>query len=323
MVTSHEWTFVSAFIDLDSYQKGNTNSRSAKDYLDSAISTLSLPVPLCIFLSESVYDIVLKKTENRTYPTSIIPINFEALRTFSFYERICKNRSSDKYKNFYTNNRNTPAYFILTASKFEFLKMAVEKNQFNSSMFAWIDFHYGHCDKSFSLESMHNQVKDIVSYPLSYWPKNRYNLGLISWVPTSNFLDKSLYDRPDGIRTGFAGGFNCGPASTINKIADALFKELQETVSQGMGHAEEQLYYYLYRKNPEWFDIFPCDYYSIIFNVLYPTRDINCTINFLLPKLVDDKQFNVAKTCIAKLIMSHTKGLIELPQTFFNKYFLF
>lgn len=317
---THPWTFVSSFIDLDPYQKDKPQCRSAKGYLEGAISTLSLPVPLCLFISSHLCDIIQEKIKDRQHPTTIIPVDFEELMVYSVYKKVCENREHPTYKKVYESNRNTPAYFLTNVAKFEFLNEAVHINPYKSDMFAWIDFHYGHCDKMFSIEQLHKHVQDMIAYPLSYYPKNKYSFGLISWVPTSHFVDKSLYYNPRGISTTFAGGFHCGAASIIPRIWNAIYVELVETVQQGMGHADEQLYYYVYRKNPEWFDVFPCDYYGIIFNVLYPTRDIGCTLTHLLPKLQQDGQTKLLRSIVSKLCLSHEKGLITLPDSFFTTY---
>lgn len=315
---THPWTFVSCFLNLDSFQAGNPNCRPARGYLEKAISTLELPAPICVFVSADMYEIVLEKAKHRTYPTEIIPLEFADFHVFKFFEKVFENRTKGIYKEMYANSRNTPAYFLTNVAKWECLRKAVERNPFGSSIYAWIDFHYGHCDPNFSLDELKDHISELVSYPLRYLP-NVYMLPLISWLPTSHYHNKSLYYTTH-MRTTFAGGFHYGPANLIPQISEAILKEFEETVEQGYGHADEQLVYYVYRHHPEWFDVFPCDYYKMVFNALYPRYDIGCTLRHLLPGLLADNQTKLLRSVISKLIQSHTKGLIQLDQGFFNTY---
>ena len=97
-------------------------------------------------------------------------------------------------------------------------------------------------------------------------------------------------------------------------------KEYEETVAEGLGHAEEQVMYYVYRHCPSMFQVFPCDYYGIIFNAILPTRDIGCTLSNLLPHLLEDKQYSLVRNITSQLLLSHSKGLIRLPDSFFKDY---
>ena len=320
MMTETNWTFVSSFVNLDAYQKGNPNVRLAKDYLQQAISTLQIPVPLLLFISTDMVSIVEEKIKGRAYPTKIVPFEFESLITFQQYEKVCANRQAPEFKPMYDTSRNTPSFSITTIAKFEFMNLATILDPFKSSMFAWIDFHYGHVDKQYSLELLQKQVARITSYPIDYWSRTKYHFGLIDWIPTSHYKNKRLYYRTDSIRTTFAGGFHFGPREVIPKLAEAILKEYEETVAQGLGHAEEQVMYYVYHHCPSMFHVFPCDYYSIIFNVILPTRDIGCTLNNLLPHLLEDKQYGLVRNITSQLLQSHSNGLINLPESFFAIY---
>lgn len=319
-MSDHPWTFVSSFFNLDAYQAGNRESRKAADYVKQASSTLQIPVPLVLFLSRSMMDAIKPHIDARPWPTVVIPIDLEDLQTFRLYPQICANRQAPAYKPMYDTSRNTPSFCVTVVGKFELLALAAHINPFASSMFAWIDFHYGHCDPQFSLEALQTQVRRLVSYPIDYWPADKYHFGLIDWIPTSHFHNKRLYYSPHGLRTTFAGGFHFGARSAVNRVCSAILKEFEETVGEGLGHAEEQLMYYVVRKNPSWFRVFPCDYYSIIFNALLPTRDIGCTLRNLLPHLLADGQTDLVRSIVTQLTESAERGLITLPSEFYTTY---
>jgi hypothetical protein len=300
------WTLVSTFYNLDKYQDlTKSNTRSSSFYHDKT-TIFSFNVPLVFFCDPSMEEFFKRKAEGREAPTMIVPVPFEDYFTFPLIEELKRNRLG---KSEYVNNRNTPAYAALVMAKIEMMNRSAELNPFGSRMMGWIDYAY---ERFSTYEELSNQLAEIVSYSPSIFPPDRYMMGLIDWVNQRGLYDENRFYGRGFITTTFSGGFHFGPVGVINRVYQLMKAKTIETIRNGYGHGEEQIFFYTFLQHRELFDIYLTDYGQDVFNILNPRRKLDVVYRFLLPHLLSCKENGIARLVVDKLYKSEELGLIVL-----------
>jgi hypothetical protein len=150
------WTLVTAYFNLTKCfdASDEIKARDPAFYMNSALSTLSLPYNLVIFCDEESREEIEKMRP--TYLKDKTVYNIRKFDEFSFVKggvkcgetfadyrlQIIENRINHPY-NF--DNRNTASYYLFCMSRYAMLKEVISLNLFGSTHFAWINFCIEKC----------------------------------------------------------------------------------------------------------------------------------------------------------------------------------
>jgi hypothetical protein len=112
----------------------------------------------------------------------------------------------------------------------------------------------------------------------------------------------------------------CGIASTaytvegthINKYYTSMFSIFNEMLLNGYGHTDETVMVYSYTRNPELYNIYYGDYYSIFTNYHNVIDDYKSIKNFFIYSCLNKNKRDLAKECSKKILHSYQQKLIEL-----------
>jgi len=333
------WTLVTAYFNLSKSPDANykIKSRDADYYCSHAKSTLALPYNLIVYCDEESLETIKSmrpafladktRYEIRDFYSLRFKKNGELLdKTFEDYrEKIADNR---KHNNYYTNNRNTPSYYLFCMSRYLMLKEVIEENHFGSTHFAWINF---------CIERMGYQNLIHLEEALEI-NREKFSTCYIDYVPEDIVRDVPQYYWYG--RCSMCSGFFTGNAEYMYKACDLIEDRFLDFLERGHGHADEQLYSAVYFDYPEIFDHYYGDYLQMITNYKYTYDAADAPINNFIrnsfdahnyKKCLEACQFVWKSFCLGKCNLSdnwieflfmrymwcktHLKDMSDIPMT--------
>ena len=262
------WTLVTAYFNLTKCPDASKEiiTRDQNYYISHSISTLSLPYNLVIYCdNDSLEKIKEIRPAYLNEKTHYIVREFDDFRfkkstrylneTFKTYREIINiNRQNKPY---FFDNRNTASYYLFCMLRYIILKETIETNPFNSTHFCWINFciermgwkNIKHLDEGLSVN------------------RDKFSTCYIDYIPES--LIKNTHEYFKYGRCSMCSGFFTGNKEYMFKVCDLLENKFLEYLSQGYGHADEQLYSPVYFENTDLFEHYYGDYYQMITNYRY------------------------------------------------------
>ena len=262
------WTLVTAYFDLTKCPDASEDikKRDSTHYVQSAISTMSLPYNLVVYCEAQSIDVLKSlRPAHLEAQTRFVVCEFDKLafhkngspllENFSDYRgKIIENRAKNPY---YFDNRNTASYYLLCMSRYIMLKSVIEENPFNSTHFAWINIciermgykNVMHLDEALSVK------------------RDRFSTCYIDYVPEELVVNTAEYYKWG--RCGMCSGFFTGNAEYMSKVCDLVEDKFLEYLGAGYGHADEQLFSAVYFQNKELFEHYYGDYQQMITNYTY------------------------------------------------------
>ncbi len=268
-ISGCSWTLVTCLFDLRRVALGvekkahqSSGTRSPAFYLKRE-KVVSLRQNMVIFCDADTYPALWQKRRrlgllDRTMfqVTTVDNLPGPCPR---LYDRIVANRllrpQADEYDQ---NNRNTPGWFVLVASKYSMMQAAMQSNPFDSTHFAWIDF---------GIEHAADVNPNLVDAALGRW-RDRASFCYINYRAKSLVQDPARWYGVPGCPglCGIAGNFWTGRRDWLSKVCAAAEREFIRVVLAGYGHHDEQLVTTVEADHPEWFDVYFGDYRSVLSN---------------------------------------------------------
>jgi len=238
-------TIVSAFIS-------NVNLRKDRDittYYSLGKCLLQSTTPKIIFLDETMYNLIVKNTEYNKDNTCLIKYNKENIYLYEFIHQLT-------YFSLDTDNpcKDTIEYMFAMCNKTEFMTEAITADPFQSKNFIWVDFGIRHvftCSDTMFIEK------------LNHLHTKQYNK-----VRIASIWDlKQIYrtDLMKQISWYFAGGVFGGDHRSLLEFADLMkIKCIQIMNTYHTIVWEVNIWYMIYRENPELFEPYKCNHTNTI-----------------------------------------------------------
>jgi hypothetical protein len=259
------WTLVTAYFDLTKCPDATDEirARDPEYYFSHARGTMSVPYPLVVYCDlDSYARIEALRPDHLKSQTKYIICHFEEFRfpnnsrhhdnNFTDYrKKIQDNRVEHPYE---FDRRNTPSYYLFCMSRYIMLKEVVEKNPYNSTHFAWINF----CMERMGYENLVH-LEEALSLN-----RDPFSTCYIDYIPASVIADTPTYFQRG--RCSMCSGFFTGHASFMWKVCDLIIEKFLEYFILGYGHADEQLYSPVYFAHPHLFLQYYGDYQQMITN---------------------------------------------------------
>jgi hypothetical protein len=295
-IKNPDWTLVTAFFDLNKLSDSNSANRSKQYYMENAISTLSLPNNLVIYCDEENYDTI--KNIRSNYDTDLlytkfIVQNFEDFPLNSFREQIDQNRLINPS----ADQRNTTSYYLFCMSRYHMLKETVLENYFKSTHFGWINF----CILRMGLLNV-MELQNALELK-----RDKFSTVYIDYITKGEVEGNDDYFFIKRGKCSMCSGFFTGSAQYMTKVCKAIEIKFLKFMEMGYGHADEQLYSPVYFDNPEWFEQYFGDYFSMITNYRKCISKPNDVINSLINRSFSD---NNHKLCL-KASENSLNGYLE------------
>jgi hypothetical protein len=203
-------TFVSCFFQI--YEKDYDTNKSMEWRIERFREIASTGIKLCVYVNLELLAMIPREYENviiLEMPTSHI-------------ERLCANMELELPQQ-RSVQKDTHKYMCLMNAKTEFVADAIERNLWNSTHFAWIDFNVSYIfkEKNGDKERTLRFLKELDLYKL---PDNCM-LMPGCWTPYDNV---HIAHVTECIFWRFCGGFFIGDAKSLLKFDD-LYKYKFET----------------------------------------------------------------------------------------------
>lgn len=162
-------TFVTALYKLDERQC---------DYLKLFKPLIETGIQIHLFIQPALYNTYMSEIGQKDN-IHITNLEFEEL---FIYKKIYDNQFICRLPEYRTVEKDTEKFMILMNSKIEFVKRAIDKNVFNSTQFAWIDFGISKIVKHPSTLQKLNYLPTINKlYIPAIWPKHTVDFSRVCW----------------------------------------------------------------------------------------------------------------------------------------------
>jgi hypothetical protein len=295
-------TIVTMFFNLKNLQDTTAETRSPEFYLEKGEGTLSIESPMVIFCDcKTKY--LIKPIRDRcvdpdTYPTIYIEKNIE---DYDIYKNNWSYITEYRQKNNKPNSRNTASYLLTMMMKFIGLKIAEERNDFNSSHYFWIDFGIQHVAGS-------DMIVDIE--PVLANPKPKVGLLYIHYHNDVNLRNIKICDSGFGC---VANTFFTVEKAYVPKLYSLAMSIFYEMLFNETGHNDEQVMAYCYDRHPEMFIIHYGDYYSVISNYFVVKRDWHCIRHLFVDSALSCGRNDLAAAAAKSVMEGLHKNYFTIP----------
>ena len=195
-------TFVTSFSDV--YRDKQFEDKTVQWRVDKFLEIAKTGIQIYLFL-----DVDEKQKEiNQIYECENVHIERFEFSKLIVYEKL--QGLEYTLPNQRNEHKDTENFMIMINSKAEFLKKAIQKNHWNSTHFAWIDFSISYVfkEKEQTLEYLRILSKRPLNNQCLVIPGCWNKKGMIS---TNESIINSIYWR-------FCGGFLLGDAKSVSKL---------------------------------------------------------------------------------------------------------
>jgi hypothetical protein len=234
-------TIVSAFIS-------NLNShRSIEIYINYGKKLCNININKIIFIEEHIYNTYFI---NEKYPlTTFIFISKEQIYLYKYTENDLININT-----LYTNNpsKDTIEYMYIQCSKTEWVRIAIEKNPYDSEQFIWLDFgiyHIMNNDRELFIRLI-NDEDELFSFIINELYNKSYDNVRIASGEFYNI--ENIYTH---IQWFFLGGIFGGHKDKLIQFSDLMKQKCIDIITNDKIIIwEVNIWYLIYLENPELFD---------------------------------------------------------------------
>lgn len=242
-------TIVSAFLKSSNERK----DRDTEKYIAYGKKLLDCDIQIVLFMDETlINDFQTIYNKPNIY---IIPFKREDIY---LYEKQYKDQITAFDISTDFSEKDTLDYMLLICNKTEFVRQAIEINPFSSEQFVWVDFGINHIfpqdDLLFFRECIQNTFLDDTDF-------QSVRIGNI-WSPYINYLHdpEDIYKK---IAWYFAGGVFGGPKDKLLEFASLTKNKCIQVICEKNSIMwEVNIWYLVFKENPELFSPYLCDHNS-------------------------------------------------------------
>jgi hypothetical protein len=285
-------TIVTFYFNLKNLEDTNIATRPPSFYLDNGKHTLQINNPMVIFCDSVTKPLIQEIREKLTDSQTIyIEKNITDYDHYKMnYLTIKENRNNlGTYQS--KDNRSTASYLLVTTFKIQALKIAKDRNDFNSTHFIWMDFGCGHVVYKPVIEDVERVLLN---------PRPKITCLYIHYR-SPKFLENMIDAVNKGI-CGIAGTFFSVEKSYIDKLYTTFQSIFYEMLSKKIGHNEEQVLTYIYDRYPELFTLYYGDYYSTICNYHKTIRDQGAVKEFFINNALNANREDLANQALISFV---------------------
>ena len=296
-------TIVTMYFNLKELQDTSKQTRPLEFYLKNGRGTLELDNPMIIFC-DSVTKPFIKslREELSNAPTVFIERNISSYDYYNLNWSIIRENRSKSIAYSDPNGRNTASYLLMGMFKIMALKIAKDRNDFDSSHFLWIDFGCSHVVK----DTLSEGVKRIIANP-------RPKIAILYIHYRSKNELKDMEPICNAGTCGIATTIFSAEATYINRLYSCMWAIFYEKLSKGIGHTDETVFTYCYDRHPELFSIYYGDYYSTASNYHNVINNYYSVKNHFIMNAISTGRLDLAKEAAKNVKDSLTKGLLVIP----------
>lgn len=278
------------------YSFADESDIATLNFILSGSETLKIKHPFVIFTGcEKMASVIytIRKSYNLENITKICVIQFENLYLFKYKGIIDFNR-----KNYWPTKDercNTKIHIILL-SKFNFLLDAINKNYYDTSHIAWIDYNLLSKKPNNSNNYTNSNIFALID-TIAMNPKNKFSITILNYWEKSQYDDlKKFYESYKYI---CGGGFYTFPIDIGKKIIQQCINYSEYVTNLGFGHGEEHIFGHIIDIYENDFNLSIGDYQDLIHNYYHVTTNYNYC-NKILNSYINHTRYNKIKKNLKK-----------------------
>lgn len=230
---------------------------------------------MCLFCDETTQE---KLRELRGEKPTIYVV--KSLTEYDYYGELYPIIVGNREKLPTIDTNNTPGYFL--SSVFKILALKAAQKQIQATHYFWIDLNIGNVVRNVHLiqRALQSPRSKIAMCYIHY--RSHQEL-----YPVWNFLNG------DG-KCCFGTGFFSVENAYVERFYDLSFGVFRRQVmKEGVGHSDSQCFVYVYDSNPEVFNLFFGDYYSLVENYHRSVEDHDSIRRHFVEKAQADNKIDV------------------------------
>lgn len=292
---------VSLFYNLKPLTDTNTATRDRDFYYKNCRATLSIKSPLVFFCDATTRAWVEPlRAKLSDAPTYYVEKNLQEYDHYALNFPIVVANRSNKSSYQDPTNRNTASYCLTTTFKATALKIASDIVP-DATHYAWIDFGCQHV--VWEAESRIQAILDA--------PRPKVTMTYIHYRSTEVIRDVAKCLWSYGI-CGLAGTVFTVEKDYVYKFYAHCMSVFYEQMALTVGHADEQIFMYVYDRHPELFTLVYGDYYSVISNYHHPIRDYYTIKHCFINEALSAGRRDLASGAASAVLESCALGKISL-----------
>jgi len=230
---------------------------------------------MCLFCDEMTQEKLRELRGDK--PTTYI---VKAITEYDYYRELYPIIVGNREKLPTTDASNTPNYFL--ASAFKILALKEAKNQIQASHYFWVDL---------GIANVVRNVQLIQSALQS--PRSKVAICYIHYRSHEELYPVRKFLNGDG-KCCFGTGFFSVEKDYVECLYNLFMKVLRrQVVEEGVGHSDSQCFVYMYDSNPEVFNLFFGDYYSMVENYHRSVGDHDSIRRHFIEKAQADNKMDV------------------------------
>ena len=286
-------TVVTMFFNLKHLKDSSNGTRDLEFYMNNGKATLQLKYPMVIFCDESTIDMIknIRDSLGESVKTTYV---VRKLIDYDFYSQNFEMIEQHRQKNPHyggLNERNTTSYLLVTMMKTICLRIAKQRNPYNTPFYAWVDFGGNHI------------LKNVAEYGPRMLDNPHPKIGVcyIHYRSKEEISDVHNYLKHGG-PCALAGTCFTLEASYVDRFYNGMMEMFYMQLFNEIGHCDEQTMTFCYNKYPELFTIYNGDYYSVLTNYHKPQADLEVIKHYFIYNAINAKDFKIAKEAIERVL---------------------
>ena len=296
---------VTMFFDLTKLKDSNSSTRPIEFYLKNGRPSVELDFPRSIYCDETTKPLI-KVLRDELIPnnrTIYIEKNIDDYDHYKLnWDIIDENRRRNS--TIPESSRVTASYFLMGMFKPLAIKMSLQRDDFSSSHYVWMDFGCAHVASTDFNKSANLILNN---------PKPKVCICYIHY--------RSHVELHDIIT--FTNSGSCGVATTVfsvekayvNRLYTAAMGIFNEKLTKGIGHTDETVFTYCYDRYPHLFSLYYGDYASTLTNYHYVRYQYINVKSFFLKNAIDANRYDLAVTAAKNIYDSLLNNYLVLPDS--------
>ena len=250
-------TLVTCFYNIGR-DKWDVLSRPIDTYFANCEKVLKQRNPICIFTTDEYRERCLtirRKTDPLLLYTKIIVLPFNELQYYDKRDLIEAAQTDISTKipaQMGEPEFTQPDYILVICNRPYFFKHVALENPFCSKIFQWVDFGI---HSNLLAENCSDNIFSSIFYKSD-------KIRIVGFNSNVNIEDRETYYNSHN--KTLASTLMAGDKNSVCRLCDLFHDEFSTMLDLGLVNQEQYILYYLYCKNPEYFDYYVCSEWNSV-----------------------------------------------------------
>lgn len=225
-------TLVTAFFDIGSFQKGDSQEYTPANYIQWMSVFQFIDNPLYVYVDEEKHAILFRRIRGGSLrnKTKIIVLDRKKLWSFNLKPNISEIFSDPNYPKHYPNTVNAD-YSCAMHAKYEVIQKSTKDNAFNTKYFAWLDVGF------------FRDIMNETHQPFKIHIPPQFVLTRVAYNEVFSHWRRTLQDIMHNNQIWVGGGFFIAELSVMGKWVEDYMYFTERFIEQKLINTDQQVIY--------------------------------------------------------------------------------